>query len=243
MDFAPSEAQEITRKSVRSFAAQEIVPQSRAFDESQEFPHAWAKKMGELGLFGVFVPEKYGGSGLDTVCYAITIEELSRGDASAGVIAAVCNGLVCEPLLRYGTEEQKRKYLRPVARGEWIGAYALTEPGSGSDAAAMRTTAELRGDHWVLNGTKSFATNASVAQVIIGYARTGRQNYESSVAKLFASEAAHRAVDAAVQIHGGYGFIKDYVVEKLYRDQRVTEIYEGTSEIQRLVIARAVLGK
>ncbi|TLZ92527.1 MAG: acyl-CoA dehydrogenase [Methanobacteriota archaeon] len=378
MDFAPSEAQEITRKSVRSFAEQEIVPQSRAFDESQEFPHAWAKKMGELGLFGVFVPEKYGGSGLDTVCYAITIEELSRGDASAGVIAAVCNGLVCEPLLRYGTEEQKRKYLRPVARGEWIGAYALTEPGSGSDAAAMRTTAELRGDHWVLNGTKSFATNASVAQVIIGYARTGRQKheisafiiptdadgfsvlkkedkmgirasdtvslgfdgmkipkenllgelhkgfniamatldggrigiaaqalgigqraldestkyakereafgqkiadfqaiqwkladmateieaarlltyraaqmedlgrrhtYESSVAKLFASEAAHRAVDAAVQIHGGYGFIKDYVVEKLYRDQRVTEIYEGTSEIQRLVIARAVLGK
>src|SRR5947209_1203546 len=323
-------------------------------------------------------PGEVRGSGLDTVCYAITIEELSRGDASAGVIAAVCNGLVCEPLLRYGTEEQKRKYLRPVARGEWIGAYALTEPGSGSDAAAMRTTAELRGDHWVLNGTKSFATNASVAKVIIGYARTGRQKheisafiiptdadgfsvlkkedkmgirasdtvslgfdgmnipkenllgelykgfniamatidggrigiaaqalgigqraldesvkyakerdafgqkiaelqaiqwkvadmateieaarlltyraaqledlgrrhtYESSVAKLFASEAAHRAVDSAVQIHGGYGFIKDYVVEKLYRDQRVTEIYEGTSEIQRLVIARTVLSR
>jgi len=378
MDFALTATQEITRKTVRDFADRQIVPQSRAFDESQQFPHAWAKQMGDLGLFGVFVPEKYGGAGLDTVCYAITIEELSRGDASAGVIAAVCNGLVCEPLLRYGTEEQKRRYLAPVARGDWIGAYALTEPGSGSDAAAMRTTAERKGDEWILNGTKSFATNASVAKVVIGYARTGRQKheisafiipteaegfsvlkkedkmgirasdtvllgfdnmripkenllgelhkgftiamatldggrigiaaqalgiaqraleestkfakereafgkkiaefqaiqwkladmateieasrlltyraarledlgrqhtYESSVAKLFASEAAHRAVDAAVQIHGGYGFIKDYIVEKLYRDQRVTEIYEGTSEIQRLVIARAILGK
>ncbi len=378
MDFGLTETQEITRKTVRDFAEQEIVPQSRAFDESQQFPAAWAKKMGELGLMGVFVPEKYGGSGLDTVCYAITIEELSRADASAGVIAAVCNGLVCDPLLRYGTEDQKRRYLEPVARGESIGAYALTEPGSGSDAAAMRATAKLDGREWVLNGTKSFATNATVAQVVIAYARTGskkhdisafivptdakgfsvlkkedkmgirasdtallgfddmripkdnllgemnkgftiamatldggrigiaaqalgiaqraleeslkyardreafgqkiaefqaiqwkladmateieaarlltyraalledlgqRHTYESSVAKLFASEASHRAVDSAVQIHGGYGFIKDYVVEKLYRDQRVTEIYEGTSEIQRLVIARAVLGK
>lgn len=378
MDFALSETQEITRKTVRDFAEQEIVQQARAFDESQEFPHAWAKKMGELGLMGVFVPEKYGGAGLDTVCYAITIEELSRADASAGVIAAVCNGLVCEPLLRYGTEDQKRRYLEPVARGDWIGAYALTEPGSGSDAAAMRTTAKREGNEWILNGTKAFATNASVAKLVLAYARTGpqkhdisaflvptdakgfsvlkkenkmgirasdtvllgfdglripkenllgelhkgftiamatldggrigiaaqalgiaqraleestkyaterdafgqkisefqaiqwkladmateidaarlltyraarmedlgrRHTYESSVAKLFASEAAHRAVDAAVQIHGGYGFIKDYVVERLYRDQRVTEIYEGTSEVQRLVIARAVLGK
>ena len=377
MDFGLTEIQEITRKTVRAFAEQEVIPQSRAFDKSQEFPHAWAKKMGELGLFGVFVPEKYGGAGLDTVCYAITIEELSRGDASAGVIAAVCNGLVCEPLLHYGTEEQKRRFLEPVARGEWMGAYALTEPGSGSDAAAMRTTATLERDEWVLRGTKTFATNGSVAKIIVVYARTGakkheisafvvptdakgfsvlkkedkmgirasdtvtlgfdgcripkenllgdlhkgftiametldggrigiaaqalgigqraleestkyakerqafgqkiadfqaiqwkladmvteidaarlltyraahledrgqRHTYESSVAKLFASEAAHRAVDAAVQIHGGYGFIKDYVVEKLYRDQRVTEIYEGTSEVQRLVIARSILG-
>src|SRR3989442_15689499 len=114
--------------------------------------------MGELGLLGVFVPEKYGGAGLDTVSYAITIEELSRGDASAGVIAAVCNGLVCEPLLRYGTEEQKRRYLEPVARGEGIGAYALTEPGSGSAAAAMRATAPLKGREWGVNRTKALAT-------------------------------------------------------------------------------------
>src|SRR3989454_9905182 len=154
MDFALTEIQEITRKTVRDFAEQEIIPRSAAFDESQEFPHAWAKKMGELGLLGVFVPEKYGGAGLDTVCYAITIEELSRADASAGVIAAVCNGLVCEPLLRYGTEEQKRRYLEPVARGEGIGAYALTEPRSGADAAAMRTTADPKGSELGLNGTK-----------------------------------------------------------------------------------------
>ncbi len=378
MDFRLTEAQELIRKTVREFAEREIAPEALAHDASQEFPHAWARRMGELGLMGVFVPEAYGGSGLDVVSYAIAIEELSRADASAGVIAAVCNGLVCEPLLRWGTEEQKRTYLVPVARGEWLAAYALTEPGSGSDAAAMRTTAELEGDEWVLNGTKSFATNASVSKVVLAYARTGsgkhdisaflvptdakgftlqkkedkmglrasdtmllsfdgmripkenllgerdkgftiamatldggrigiaaqalgiaqraleeslrfakereafgqriaefqaiqwkladmateidaarlltykaarrkdeglRHTYESSVAKLFASEAAHRAVDHAVQIHGGYGFIRDYVVEKLYRDQRVTEIYEGTSEIQRLVIARSILGK
>ncbi len=377
MDFSFTETQELTRKTVREFVEREIVPESARYDESQEFPHAWAKRMGELGLLGIFVPEAYGGGGLDNVAYAIAIEELSRGDASAGVIAAVCNGLVCEPLLRYGTETQKRRFLVPVARGEWLGAYALTEPGSGSDAAAMRTTARLERDEWVLDGMKAFITNAQAAKVVIVYARTGekkhdisafivptdakgftllkkedkmgirasdtmllgfdglripkgnllgelhkgfgiametldggrigiaaqalgiaqraleeslkfakereafgkkiaefqaiqwkladmateidaarlltykaaslkdrgeRHTYESSVAKLFASEAAHRAVDYAVQIHGGYGFIKDYVVEKLYRDQRVTEIYEGTSEIQRLVIARSVLG-
>ncbi len=378
MDFELSETHEMTRKMVRDFVEREIIPESMRYDESQEFPQHWADKMGELGLLGIFVPQKYGGSGLDTISYAITIEELARGDASASVIAAVCNGLACEPILRWGTEEQKQTYLVPLARGEWVGAYALTEPGSGSDAAAMRTTARLEGDEWVLNGSKALITNALKAKVLVTYARTGekkydisafivptdapgftllkkenkmgirasdtmligfdnlripRENllgeqgkgfsialatldggrigiaaqalgiaqrafeesvkyakereafgqkisefqaiqwkladmateidaarlltykvahlkdvgrkhtYESSVAKLFASEAAHRVVDAAVQIHGGYGFLKDYVVEKLYRDQRITELYEGTSEVQRLVIARAVLGK
>ena len=378
MDFELTETQAMTRKTVREFVERDIIPESMKYDESQEFPAHWAKKMGELGLLGIFVPEKWGGSGLDTVSYAITIEELSRGDASAAVIAAVCNGLACEPILRFGTDEQRRKWLVPLAKGEWIGAYALTEPGSGSDAAAMRATARRDGDEWVLNGTKAFITNGGAARVLITYARTGekkydisafivpadaegyklikkenkmgirasdtyllgfddlrlpadcllgqegkgfnialatldggrigiaaqalgiaqraleesvkyakardafdhkiadfeaiqwkladmateieaarlltyrvarlkdegkKHTYESSVAKLFASEAAHRAVDAAVQIHGGYGFVKDYVVEKLYRDQRITELYEGTSEIQRLVIARSVLGK
>ena len=378
MDFGLSEIHEITRKNVRDFAEREIAPESMKYDETQEVPHHWAPKMAKLGLLGVFVPEKWGGAGLDAVCYAIVIEELSRVDASAGVIAAVNNGLVCDPLLRFGTDEQKREWLVPLAKGEKLGAYALTESGSGSDAAALRTTAKLEGDEWVLNGTKAFVTNAHDADVIVVYARTGRDKYdisaylvptdapgferlkkenkmgirasdtmllgldncriprqnllgepgkgfnialatldggrigiaaqalgiaqraleeslkyaqereafgqkiaefqaiqwkladmateieaariltyraawmkdrgvkhtyESSAAKLFASEAAHRAVDHAVQIHGGYGFIKDYIVEKLYRDQRITELYEGTSEVQRLVIARSVLGK
>ncbi len=378
MDFRLSEIHEITRKNVREFAEREIAPDSMKYDESQEVPHHWAPKMAKLGLLGVFVPEKWGGAGLDAICYAIVIEELSRVDASAGVIAAVNNGLVCDPLLRFGTDEQKREWLIPLAKGEKLGAYALTESGSGSDAAALRTTAKLEGDEWVLNGTKAFVTNAYDADVIVVYARTGRDKYdisaylvptdapgferlkkenkmgirasdtmllgldncripkqnllgepgkgfnialatldggrigiaaqalgiaqraleeslkyaqereafgqkiaefqaiqwkivdmateieaariltyraawmkdrgvkhtyESSAAKLFASEAAHRAVDHAVQIHGGYGFIKDYIVEKLYRDQRITELYEGTSEVQRLVIARSILGK
>src|SRR2546430_9594573 len=129
MDFTLSETQEITRKTVRDFTEQEIIPRSHEFDESQEFPNDWAKKMGELGLLGVFVPEKYGGAGLDTVSYAITIEELSRGDASAGVIAAVCNGLVCEPLLRYRTEDQKERDLGRVARGEWLRGSPPPAPG------------------------------------------------------------------------------------------------------------------
>ncbi len=378
MDFSLSETHDLTRKMVRDFAEREIAPESRKYDESQEVPSHWATKMAGLGLLGVFVPEKFGGAGLDGICYAIVIEELSRVDASAGVIAAVNNGLVCDPILTFGTEEQKREWLVPLARGAKLGAYALTEPGSGSDAAAMRTTAKLEGKEWILDGTKQFVTNAHDADLVVVYARTGsekydisaflvptdargftrlkkedkmgirasdtmtlgfdhcripagnllgtkgkgfnialatldggrigiaaqalgigqraleeslkyslereafgskiaefqaiqwkladmateidaariltyraawmkdrgvKHTYESSAAKLFASEAAHRAVDAAVQIHGGYGFIKDYVVEKLYRDQRITELYEGTSEVQRLVIARSVLGK
>ncbi len=377
MDFQLTATHEMLRKTVREFAEREIRPRSLHYDETQEYPMEWARKMAELGLLGIFVPEKYGGSGLDTISYAIAIEELSWGDASAGVIAAVNNGLVCEPILRFGTEEQKREYLPKLASGQWMGAYCLTEPGSGSDAVAMRTTARLEDDGWVLNGTKAFVTNALHANLLVVYARTGkdkhdisaflvpkpakglvdlkkenkmgirasdtmmlgfedvripkenligtqgkgfnialatldggrigiaaqalgiaqaaydeaakyakereafgqpianfqairfkladmameieaarllmyrvawmhdqgvRHTYESSVAKLFASEAAHRAVDQAVQIHGGYGFIKDYLVEKLYRDQRITELYEGTSEVQRIVISRHVLG-
>ena len=376
MDFALSPTHEMTRKTVREFAERDIRPESRKYDESQEYPMAWAKRMGELGLLGVAVPEKYGGAGLDSVCYAITIEELSWGDASAGVIAAVNNGLACEPILRFGTEEQKQRWLPDLASGRWLGAYALTEPGSGSDAAAMRTTAKLEGDEWVLNGTKAFVTNAYKADLVVTYARTGSEKYdisafvvpttakgfvrlkkenkmgirasdtmmlgledlripkdhllgpqgkgfnialttldggrigiasqaigiaqaafdeasayakqreafgqkianfqaiqfkladmateidaarlltykaasmkdrgerhtmESSMAKLYASEMAGRAVSEAVQIHGGYGFIKEYLVEKLYRDQKITELYEGTSEVQRLVISRGLL--
>src|SRR3989475_4071475 len=173
MDFALSETHEITRKMVRDFAEREIAPESQKFDESQEVPHHWAPKMAGLGLLGVFVPEKWGGAGLDAISYAIVIEELSRVDASAGVIAAVNNGLVCDPILKFGTDEQKKDWLVPLAKGEKLGAYALTEPGSGSDAAAMRTTAKLEGKDWVLNGTKQVVKKAADADPVVVYAPTG----------------------------------------------------------------------
>src|SRR2546428_893984 len=180
MDFALSETHDITRKMVREFAEREIAPESRKYDESQEVPSHWATKMAGLGLLGVFVPEKLGGAGLDAICYAIVIEELSRVDASAGVIAAVNNGLVCDPILKFGTDEQKKDWLVPLAKGEKLGAYALTEPGSGSDAAAMRTTAKLEGKDWVLNGMKQFVTNAADADLVVVYARTGSEKYDIS---------------------------------------------------------------
>ena len=376
MDFSLSETHDLTRKMVRDFAEREIAPESRKYDESQEVPSHWATKMAGLGLLGVFVPEKFGGAGLDSICYAIVIEELSRVDASAGVIAAVNNGLVCDPILTFGTEEQKREWLVPLARGAKLGAYALTEPGSGSDAAAMRTTAKLEGKEWILDGTKQFVTNAHDADLVVVYARTGSEKYDISAflvptdargftrlkkedkmgirasdtmtlgfdhcripagnllgtkgkgfnialatldggrigiaaqalgigqraleeslkysqereafgskiaefqaiqwkladmateidaarllvyraawlkqegrphteagakAKLFASEMARRQTAEAIQILGGYGYTKEFPVERYYRDAKITEIYEGTSEIQRLVIARSIL--
>src|SRR5437867_1301677 len=155
MDFALSETHEITRKMVRDFAEREIAPESQKFDESQEVPHHWAPKM----------------AGLDAISYAIVIEELSRVDASAGVIAAVNNGLVCDPILKFGSNEQKTEWLVPLAKGQKLGAYALTEPGSGSDAAAMRTTAKVEGGYWVLDGTKQLVTDAYDADVVVVYAR------------------------------------------------------------------------
>src|SRR6058998_3263324 len=180
MDFALSETHEITRKMVRDFAEREIAPESQKYDESQEVPSHWAAKMAGLGLLGVFVPEKLGGAGLDSICYAIVIEELSRVDASAGVIAAVNNGLVCDPILKFGSDEQRREWLVALAKGQKLGAYALTEPGSGSDAAAMRTTAKVEGKEWVLNGTKQFVTNAHDADLVVVYARTGSEKYDIS---------------------------------------------------------------
>jgi len=378
MDFEYTETQQMIRKSVREFAEKELGPESAHYDEVQEVPKHWPKKMADMGLMGMAVPTELGGAGLDYISYSIAIEEISRVDASAGVMAAVNNGLACDPLYRWGTEEQKRKWLTKVASGEWVGCYALTEPGAGSDAGALSTTAELKGGEWHLNGSKIFVTNGYIAKLIITYARTepgsgpkglsafivtddapgfsrikkenklgirasdtmslafddcripeenllgtrgdgfkiamatldvgrigiasqalgiaqaayeaavkysqerkafggpisnleaiqfkladmatqieaGRllthracflkdqgvkHTAESSMAKLYSSEMCGRVVDQALQIHGGYGFVKDYPVERYYRDHKITELYEGTSEIQRLVIARSLL--
>ncbi len=376
MDFDLTKEQELIAQSVAEFADKEVAPKVAAYDEAEEFPRDLVDKMYDLGLMGMMVPPEYGGGGTDTVSYTLAMEEINRVDASLGVIMSVNNSLVCDPILRFGTEAQKEFYLPRFAQGPWLGAYALTEPWSGSDAGAMRATAVREGDEWVLNGQKIFVTNGWHADAIVTYAKTdpkaprsqgisafivpadapglqkvrkekklgirasdtaalafenlripeenllgerdrgfrvalatldgGRigiasqalgiargsfeaardyaqereqfdkpiaefqairfkladmateidaarllihhaaalrdrgKNYTkaASMAKLFASDLAVRASREAIQIFGGYGYLRDYPVEKRYRDAKITELYEGTSEIQRLVIAR-----
>ncbi|MBN1503684.1 MAG: acyl-CoA dehydrogenase [Candidatus Eisenbacteria bacterium] len=376
MELTPE--QEMVRKSVRKFALEVVEPRAKEIDETCEFPWDTVKKMGEMGLMGICFPPEYGGAGLDTVSYAIAVEEISRVCGSTGITLAAHVSLGAHPIFAFGTEEQKRKYLVPLAKGEWIGAFGLTEPNAGSDAAGTETTAVKDGDSYVLNGTKIFITSASVAQVCIATAvtekgkgtrgisaflvekgtpgfsvgtkekklglhgadtseivfedcripkenllgregegfhifmnaldggrisigamalgiaqgaldacvkyskerkqfgrriadfqavqwmiadmateiacsrhlvyhsarlkdRGQRTTLESAMCKLFAGETAMRVTTKAIQIHGGYGYMRDYPVERYFRDAKLTEIGEGTSEIQRLVIARELL--
>jgi butyryl-CoA dehydrogenase len=378
VNLALSEEQALLQRTVREFAAAEVQPRAREIDESGEFPRDTFRKAAELSLAGVAIPDRYGGAGFDHTSYAIAIEEISRACASTGVILSVQNSLYADPVHRFGTEEQKEKFLTPFARGERIGCYALTEPQAGSNAAALRTTATLRGDRYIVNGAKAWITNGGVADAAIVYVNTdpergekgitallvargtpgfrvgkeekklgihatactelsftdcevpaenrlgaegegykialstldggrigiaaqatgiaqgafeqalvyarqrqafghpiadfqaiqfmladmateidaarllvrkaawkqdsgARFTTEASIAKLFASEMATRVTHKAMQIHGGYGYSREYPVERMYRDARITEIYEGTSEIQRLIIASAVL--
>ena len=380
MDFELTEEQEMIRKMVRDFAEKEIAPVAGEMDEKGEFPWEIIRKMAPLGFLGLPIPEEYGGAGVDNVSFAIAMEEIARASGSIAITLDAHVSLACEAILRFGSEEQKRKYLAPLARGEKLGAFALTEPEAGSDAAAIKTRAVVSGDEWVLNGQKVFITNGSIADVVVVAAVTdptkghrGISNFivekgtpgfrpgrdeekmglkgsvtsqlffedcrvpkenllgkegegfkqflivldagriaigamavglaqaaldasiayakervqfgqpiakfqaiqwmiadmatqldaarllvyraawlkdrgvrftrEAAMAKLFASEIAERACHAAIQIHGGYGYTKDYPLERFYRDVRLCEIGEGTSEIQRLVIARQVLGK
>ena len=377
--YGLSEEQEIFKRTVHEFAEREIVPVAHELDEKEEYPRATVAKMGQLGLLGLLVPEEYGGAGASTLDYVLGMEEISWADASHSVVMSVNNSLVCEPILRFGTEEQKRRFLVPLAGGEYVGAYCLSEPTSGSDASNMSTQARRDGDGWVLNGTKSWITNGGEAGVYLVYAlsnpnvpksrgitaflvpantpglRAGKKekklgirassttqiffedcrvpadavigtvdegfkiamatldggrigigaqalgiaqraldesvryskereafghpiadfqglqwrmadmatrvecarllvyraarmkdagqsfSKEASMAKLFASETAMFCAHAAVQMFGGYGYVREYAVEKLFRDAKITEIYEGTSEVQRLVISRHVL--
>jgi butyryl-CoA dehydrogenase len=378
MDFTLSEEQRMVLDTARDFAEREVRPRAAAVDAEGRFPRESIAKLAELGFLGVFIPPEYGGSGLDTVSYALIIEEISRACAATGVIVSAHNSLACFPLLEFGTEEQKQKYLAPMARGEAVGAFALTEPDAGSDAASQRTVAVPDGDDFILNGSKIFITNAMIAKTFLVFCLTdppagvrgisafiverdmpgftvGRKEEtlgirgsgactlhfdgvrlpkanmlgelnkgfriamttldagrigiaaqavgigqaaldeslkyskerkqfgkpissfqalqwmladtateleaarlltwraaslkdagasitrEAAQAKLYASEMATRAAHRAIQIHGGYGYTKEFIVERLYRDARITEIYEGTSEIQRVVIATQVL--
>ena len=376
--FDLSEDQLAVREMVRAFAEEEIRPIAAQIDETHEFPLETTRKMAELGLLGMFVPEQWGGAGMDVLSYVIAVEELSRVCASHGVICSVNNSLVCYPILEYGSDEQKRKYLIPLARGERLGAYCLTEPNAGSNAANQQTTAIKDGDDFVLNGTKMFITTAGPAEVLVVYAASDRalgskgisafivdadspgvrkgkkekklgihasdtreiafenvrvpkanllgelnkgysvalatlgggrigiaaqalgiaqasleaavkyanersqfdrkigefdairailadsaievdtarmlvyqaawlrdrgrpHTKEASLAKWHASEAATRCANGAIQVHGGYGYLAEFHVERYWRDARICEIYEGTTEVQKMVVAAQVL--
>jgi len=378
MDFQLDDAHLQVRQMVRDFCEAEVKPNARRWDESGEFPMATVRKLGELGLLGITVPEEYGGSGLDMLSVAVVVEEVARYDGSLALTVASHNGLGSSQIRFFGTDAQKRRWLAPAARGEKLAAWGLTEPGSGSDAAALRTTAVRRGAGWVLNGVKTFITQGTVGDVFVVLARTtpekaqkgitafalekGMKGFsqrpihgklgmrssdtgelvmedvevpdehrigqvdhgfldtlsildrgritigalavglgrgaveearayakerkafgkpiaefqaiafsladmateidaarllvwraaaladlgkpftrEASMGKLFASEAAMRATSQAIQIHGGYGYTRDFPVERYFRDAKLCEIGEGTSEVQRIVIARSIL--
>jgi alkylation response protein AidB-like acyl-CoA dehydrogenase len=378
MDFTLTEEQLMIQQAARDFAQSELLPGVIERDDAQEFPAEQVKKMGELGFLGMMTDPKYGGSGLDTLSYVLTMEELSKIDASASVVVSVNNSLVCWGLETFGTEEQKMKYLTRLASGDCIGAFCLSEPEAGSDATSQKTTAIDKGDHYVLNGTKNWITNGNTAELYLVIAQTdaekghkginvlivekGMAGFEvgpkenklgirgsdthsllfndvkvprenrigkdgfgfkfamktleggrigiaaqalgiaagaydlskkyarerkafgteignhqaiafkladmhtqiaaarhlvykaawdkdngkdyhlsGAMAKLYASKVAMDTAVEAVQIHGGNGFVKDYHVERMMRDAKITQIYEGTSEIQKIVISRSIL--
>jgi alkylation response protein AidB-like acyl-CoA dehydrogenase len=377
MEFQLNEEQKLIQQTARDFADEYLKPRAAHHDLTAEFTAEQARRLGELGFLGMQTPEEYGGSGLDTVSYALAMEEVSRGDAATSVTMTVQNSLVCWPLARFGSDAQKRHWLPRLASGEILGCYGLTEPVAGSDPASMGTTAVEDGDSYILNGSKIFISNGGVADVALIWAQTHRElkhkgvtafilergmpgfevgaeehkmgirgsntvelyfkecrvpksnilgeagegfkiammtldggrigiaaqavgiaqaamdeavkyaqqrkafgrpiaelegiqfkiadmameiqasrllvmqaawakdqgmrySQQAAMAKLHASETATRVTHAAVQVHGGYGYLRDFPVERLYRDARITEIYEGTSEIQRLVIAGQV---
>ena len=381
MDLELSSEQEMVRETVRVFAERDLRAEADRCEREESFPAVAVARAGELGLCGMIVPEEWGGSGLDCVSYAIVIEEVARVCASTAVTLSVTNSVCAYPILRFGTKEQKERYLRPLASGRVIGGFCLTEPSCGSDAGALKTRAERKGNRWILNGEKSWVTNVQIGSVFLIFAVTdssrgkkgisafiaepqfpgfrfgkledkmglrasktgsvllqdceipaenllgeegaglsiplasleagrigiaaqaiglaqaaleealaysqsrvafgsslaefgatrskladmatsidaarlltwraaanrdagcGDGPRESSMAKLFATEMAQGVTYEAVQIHGGYGYSKEFRVERLYRDVRVTTIYEGTSEVQRIIISRSILGQ
>ncbi|MGI8641834.1 MAG: acyl-CoA dehydrogenase family protein [Pyrinomonadaceae bacterium] len=379
MNLELTEEQQMVQTAVREFAQNEIAPLAREYDEAEKFPRKQLEGLAELGLLGMIIPEEYGGAGFDSVSYALALEEIARADASVAVIVSVTNSVCCYPILSWGTEEQKQKYLVPLAKGEMLGAFCLSEPQAGSDAGNLKTRAVSDGDFYILNGTKSWVTNGGEAGVYLVMAVTGESNGRkeisafliegetegfavssvehkmgqraskttemsltdvkvpkenllggngnglkvafssldngrigiaslsvgiaqaaleeatsyatdrtafgqpiaefqaiqfkladmatnteaarlltlraaqakdssskqtgifASMAKLYASENANKVCADAIQIHGGNGYSRHYNVEKYYRDARITTIYEGTSEIQRIVISRGIL--
>src|SRR5579864_5148089 len=203
MDFSLSEHHELLRKTVRDFAQREVLPRARKWDEEERFPKEIVPRLAELGLLGIRIPEEYGGSGMDMQSYAICVEEIARADGSLALTVASHNGLGTGHILSFGNEAQKKKYLPKAARGEWLAAWALTEPGSGSDSAGLRTTARRQGDAWVLDGTKMFITQGSVGGFCVVLARTSPD------------APKQKGITAFVVEHGTKGFAASKHLEKL----------------------------
>lgn len=378
MDFSVSKQEDLFLQMVREFATNEVKPLAAEVDEQERFPIETVKKMGKIGLMGIPIPTKYGGQGGTTQMYSMAVEELSRVCATTGVVLSAHTSLCAEPILMFGTEDQKQKYLPKLSSGEWIGAFGLTEPNAGTDAAMQQTMAEDAGDHWILNGSKIFITNASEAQVFVVFAMTDKSlgtkgisafivekgfkgfsigkkekklgirgsatcelifencivpkenllgslgkgfkiammtldggrlgiasqalgiaqgamdetvkyvkerkqfgrsiaqfqntqfqlanletkiqaarllvrsaayrvdnglpySKDAAMAKLYCAETAMEMTTKAIQFHGGYGYTREYPIERMFRDAKITEIYEGTSEVQRMVISAHLL--
>jgi alkylation response protein AidB-like acyl-CoA dehydrogenase len=378
MSFDLTEDQQMIKELAAKFSTEQLKPRAAEFEEKEEVPAELLKELGSLGFMGMMVPEELGGAGLDAVSYTVAIEEIAKADASTAVTVAVNNSLVCGIFLQFASDEQKKKYLSSLAKGKHLGSFALTEPEAGTDIGNVQTGAVLNGDHYIINGTKTFITNGGLADIVLLFASTNKElkakglscfivekgfpgfsvgsrekkmgmraanvselifddckvprenligregegmkialttldsgrisiaaqavgiaqaaldetlqyskqrqqfgrplcefqaiqfmladmatrieaarlltfraahlkdkrarfTIEASMAKLFASETASWVCSKAVQIHGGYGYMKDYAVERYFRDARLTEIYEGTSEAQRMVIARGLL--
>ena len=224
-DIELNEDQRMTRDMARQFAQSELAPRAAEWDKSGWIDDAVVRQMGEHGLLGMVVPEEWGGSYVDYVAYALAVEEIAAGCSATGAMMSIHNSVGCGPLLNYGTPEQQKTWLPDLAAGRAIGCFALTEPQSIANMLADM--------HMKLNAARLMILHAARL-------RTAGQPClsEASQAKLFASEMAEEVCSKAIQIHGGYGYLEDYPVERLYRDARITQIYEGTSEIQRLVIAR-----
>src|SRR6266508_3722261 len=270
MDFALEPEQEEFRKTVRAFAEEVVAPRA------EEMDRAVLDQMAEMGLFGLPFPERHGGMGADYFTLCLAIEELARVDSSVALTLEAAVGLGAMPIWRFGNEQQKQRWLPPLASGEGLGAFGLTEPGGGSDAGALRTRARLEGGQWVIDGTKAFITNAGLPRssmvtvaAVTGERADGRAKIAdmelrahtarlawqraattlaageplgrlAAIAKLYASEAAVTSAREAVQVHGGYGYMNEFPVARFYRDAKVLEIGEGTSEVMRILIARSL---
>jgi len=235
MDFALGPEQELIRRSTREFCEREVLPNARDWDRAETMDRGIVAKLADAGLLGCGLPEAYGGMGLDTVSYCLVMEELGRADSSVRGIVSVNNGLAGKTIARWGSEEQKREWLPKLCSGEALGCYGLTEPGSGSDPASLVTRAERDGDDWVLRLMAWRA--AALADAGESYTLAASQ------AKYYASEVAVRAANAALQVHGGYGYVDEFPVAKYLRDARVLTLYEGTSQVQKLLIGRALTGE